>query len=444
MAQTVSDRDDTAGSARSLFDSTADLITAKGVAALVFLTGITAASIAVGEAVEGVIPGAVLAAVLVCAVIYEDVRNETIDFVGVVAVVITTAYTILEYIRITRQGLWFPLAAAFLLLATSGVVAWRADTDSPAEFVEKIDVVGLHGGILFLLYSILYVGISNAEASTNEFLFSPVLPAVLLFFALSLLGTTVAYAARSSTVDVDSNELHHRLVSVVRGLSEIEDKRDRESLGKHVRSVSRALTGVQVPTRVGISDGRVPVVLPVSGEPVFEAEDLDNLLRETRELGLTGYAISDDGSIILFNKGETAVYYIEPKDQFGTNPDVLPYGYFGDARVYASPYSFVDAVEEVLTKGETGGKAQELSEEAGQSGAETVLSSEELSMPDKDEIEAEAEEIAEEKGVEDMFSEPEDDEETEKDAEDEKETETTFDDETDISKKLDDTGDLFD
>jgi len=460
VAQTVSDRDDTAGSARSLFDSTADLVTAKSVVALVFLTFITAASVATGSAVEGVIPGAILAALLVCAVVYEDVRNETIDFVGVVAVVIATAYTILEYIRITRQGLWFPLVAAFLLLATSGAVAWRADTDSPAEFVEKIDVVGLHGGILFLLYSILYMGISTAEASTNAFLFSPVLPAVLLFFTLSLLGTTVAYAARSSTFDVDSNELHHKLVSVVRGLAEIDDAEDRESLGQHVRPVAQALTGTQVPTCVGISGGRVPVVLPVSGEPVFEAEDLDDLLRETRELGLTGYAISD-GSTILFKNGETAVYYIEPKDQFGTNPDVLPYGYFGDACVYASPYSFVDAVEEVLTRDESE-KAEDLKEEVGTAedgqDSEAVLSSGEPSVPDEDEIEAEAEKIAKEKGVEDMFSEPGDDEEVaaeegdevsevereESTGEEDEEETTTFEDETDISKKIDDTSDLFD
>ena len=457
MTQTVSERDDTAGSARSLFDSTADLITAKGVVLLVFLTGITATSIVTREAVEGVLPGAVLAASLVIAVIYEDLRNETIDVVGIVGVALATVYTGMEYIRVTRQGLWFPLTAAFLLLATSGIVAWRADTDNAAEFVEKLDVVGLHGGILFVLYSLLFVGISTAEASTDEFLLSPVLPAVLLFFALSLLGTTVVYAARSSTVNVASNELHHRLVSVVRGLTEIDDEEDRESLGQHVRSVAQALTGVRLPTRVGISDGRVPVVLPVSEEPVFKAEDLDALLSGTDEKDITGYAVSDDGSAILFKNGETAVYYIAPKDQFGTNPDVLPYGYFGDARVYASPYSFVDSVEAVLTK-TTAGETEEISQEA------VGTTEESREDTDKaydshdgnvvpDEIEAEAEEIAEEKGVEDMFSDEEaaaeDGDEISEEADDEgdeteNETETTFDNETDINKKLDDTGDLFD
>lgn len=478
MSQTISDMEETPGSARSLFDATADLVTAKGVVLLVFLAGITVASIAVGEAIEGVLPGAALAVLLVCAVAYEDVRNETIDVVGVVAVVLATVYTGLEYIGIRRQGLWFPLVAAFLLLATSAFVAWRAETEHAAEFVEKLDVVGLHGGILFILYSLLYLAVSTTEASTNELLFSPVIPAVVLFFALSLLGTTVAYAARSSTVDVASDELHHKLVSVVRGLAELDDTEERESLGQHVRSVAQALSGVQLPSSVGVSDGRVPVVLPVSGEPAFEAEDIDELLKATGESGLTGYAVSDGGSAILFKNGKTAVYYIAPKDHFGTNPDVLPYGYFGDSRVYASPYSFVDAVEDVLTKEDTRGKPEETLEEQvgtskdGQEKADTGLSSgEEPSVPDEDEIAAEAEEIAEEKGIEEAFSETEEkekavaaegekdrnegekdevekekDEETEEAKEDssEEKPETTFEEETDISKKLDDTGDLFD
>jgi hypothetical protein len=199
----------------------------------------------------------------------------------------------------------------------------------------------------------------------------------------------------------------------------------------------------------------VPVVLPVSEEPVFKAEDLDALLSGTDEKDITGYAVSDDGSAILFKNGETAVYYIAPKDQFGTNPDVLPYGYFGDASVYASPYSFVDSVEAVLTK-TTAGETEDLSGEAAGTTEEVREDTDKVydSLDGNvvpDEIEAEAEEIAEEKGVEDMFSDEEaaaeDGDEIPEEAddeEDETETETTFDDETDISKKLDDTGDLFD
>lgn len=461
-------------SARSLFDSVATLVTVKGIVLLVFLTGIAVASVATGESMEGVIPGALLAAFLVIAVVYDDLRNDRLDAVGVVSVVLATVYTGLEYIGVT-QGMWFPLVAAFFLLTTAGAVAWRGveEDEETAAFVDNIDIVGLHGGVLLVVYSILFAGASL------EFILSPFLPVVLLFFVLSLLGTTVAYAARSPPVEVASDELHHKLVSVVRGLGDIEDNEDRETLGQHVRSVAGSLSGIEVPSRVETSDGRVPVVLPVSDEAVYESHDVDDLLSELRERSLTGYAVHDDGNVLLAKEGEPVAYYVSPKDEFGTNSNVLPYGYFGDARVFTDSYAFVDSVESVLPL-EGDGKSQKASADdtmegpEDQGGIDSVLESGGVEVPDEKEVEAEAEAIAEEKDAEDIFSEPPegtegeeasdgvdrigDEEETEEETEreqetdeaeekedaSEKESDPLFEDETDISEKLDDAGDAFD
>ena len=423
MTKTIDDED--SGSARAFFESTADLVTAKGVVLLLFLTGITVGSIAAGEALEGVLFGASLAALLLVAVVYEDVQNDTIDAVGVVAVVLSVAYTGLEYIGV-EEGLWFPLASAFLLLTTAGIVAWRRAEDdaAPAEFVDELDIVGLHGGIMFVLYALLYVGAPPA------FLTSPFVPALFLFFVVSLLGTTITYATRSSSVDVDADELHHRLVSVVRGLDEIEDVESREKLGQHVRSVAQALSGVQVPSRVEVSDGRVPVVLPTSGNPVYESRDVDNLLKKLKENGLTGYAVHEDGNVLLVKNGKPAVYYVAPKDKFGTSTNALPYGYFSEAKVYTSAYAFVDSVESVLPTGET----EEAVERTG-----------------KDEEEDEESVFSETKENEDGESDDEKGEKTEKEVshrnesdDDEQKTEPAFEDDVDINKKIDDAGDMFD
>jgi len=419
VTKTISVDDEDSGSAREFFESTADLVTAKGVVLLLFLTGITVGSVVAGEALEGVLFGASLAALLLVAVVYEDVQNGTIDAVGVVAVVLSVAYTGLEYVGV-EEGLWFPLASAFLLLTTAGIVAWRKAEDdaAPAEFIDELDIVGLHGGILFVLYAILYVGAPAA------FLTSPFVPALFLFFVVSLLGTTVAYATRSSSMDVEADELHHRLVSVVRGLDEIEDVESREKLGQHVRSVAQALSGVQVPSRVEVSDGHVPVVLPTSGNPVYESNDVDDMLKKLEESDITGYAVHEDGNVLLVKNGKTAVYYVAPKDKFGTSTNALPYGYFSEAKVYTSAYAFVDSVESVLPTGETERKAVERTEE------EDGVSSEPMNNEEKDN-----EEEAEKTEKEVSYNEPE---------QEEQKTEPAFEDDVDINKKIDDAGDMFD
>lgn len=321
---------------RSFLGSIADLITVKGVVLVLYLSVITGVSLVVGRAAHGFVAGAVLAFLLAGAVAFERARYGRLDYVGVASVTVAAAYAALEYVG-TLQDLWFPVSASVLLLVTSGYQAWRDDVSSAAEFVEHLDVVGLHGGVLLLLYSLLLAG------APLEFIYAPVFPAVLLFFAVSLLVTTIAYATRSPSVAAD--ELHHRLVSVVRGLEQVDDEEDRNRLGEHVRAVAQALTGVPVPSRVVVEDGPVPVVLPAS-RPVYEADGVDDLLRRAEDTEATGYAV-DDGDVLLIKKGTPTRYYLSEEDRFG-HPDALPDGRFGSARLYTATYAFVDAVASVV------------------------------------------------------------------------------------------------
>ena len=333
--------------------SVADLITVKGVVLVLFLSVITGVSLVLGSAAHGFVPGAVLVVLLAAAVAFEYVRNRRLDYVGAAAVVVVSGYTALEYIG-TLQNLWFPVSSAALLLATAGYGAWREDVSTAAEFVENLDVVGLHGGVLLLIYALLLGG------APLEFIYAPVFPAVLLLFAVSLLVTTVAYAARSPSVD--SDELHHRLVSVVRGLGELDDEDDRDKLGEHVRAVAQALTGVALPSAVTVEDGPVPVVLPASGPAVYEADGVDDLLSRARDSGVTGYAV-DAGDVVLFKNGKPTRYYLADEDRFG-HPEALPDGRFGEADLYTAAYVFVDAVESVAPEPGEAVEADEWAEDA--------------------------------------------------------------------------------
>ena len=323
-------------SSRSFLGSIADLITVKGVVLILYLSVITGISVVAGRAAHGFVAGMGLTALLAAAVVFEYVRYDRLDHVGVASVVIAATYSGLEYADVL-QNLWFPVSAALLLLVTSGYRAWRDDVDDAAEFVEHLDIVGLHGGVLLLLYSLLLAG------APLEFIYAPVFPAVLLFFAVSLLVTTIAYATRSPSVA--SDELHHRLVSVVRGLEDVDEK-DRERLGEHVRAVAQALTGVAVPSRVAVEGGPVPVVLPAADPPVYEADGVEDLLRHVEETEATGYAV-DDGDVMLVKKGTPTRYYLAEEDRFG-HSEVLPDGRFENARLYPAAYVFVDAVESVV------------------------------------------------------------------------------------------------
>lgn len=336
---------------RSFVDSVADLITVKGIVLVLYLSVITGVSFVAGRAAHGFLAGAGLAPLLAAAVAYDYSRNDRLDYVGVAAVGIVAAYTALEYIGVL-QDLWFPVSASLLLLATSAYGAWREGVDDAAEFVEHLDVVGLHGGVLLLLYSLLLAG------APLEFIYAPVFPAVLLFFSVSLLVTTIAYATRAPPAA--SDELHHRLVSVVRGLEDVSDE-DRERLGEHVRAVAQALTGVAVPSRVTVDDGPVPVVLPVADPPVYESDGADDLLSHAKESRITGYAV-DNGDVVLFRNGMPTRYYLADEDRFGH--DVLPDGRFEDARLYTAAYTFVDAVESVVPDAGAGVEGDEWAEDA--------------------------------------------------------------------------------
>ena len=328
---------DTVDVSRSFLGSIADLITAKGVVLILYLSVITGVSVVAGRAAHGFLAGIGLTVLLVAAVVFDYFHYRRLDYVGVASVAVAGTYTGLEYVGVL-QSLWFPVSASLLLLLTSGYQAWRDDVDDAAEFVEHLDIVGLHGGVLLLLYSLLLAG------APLEFIYAPVFPAVLLFFAVSLLVTTIAYATRSPSVA--SDELHHRLVSVVRGLGDIDDREDRERLGEHVRAVAQALSGVAVPSRVTVEDGAVPIVLPATGPPVYEADGADDLIRRVEETGVTGYAV-EDGDVMLFKNGTPTRYYLDEENRFG-HPDVLPDGRFENARLYPAAYVFVDSVESVV------------------------------------------------------------------------------------------------
>lgn len=323
--------------ARRFLGSVADLVTVKGLVLLFFLSVITGISVVAGTVVEGFYPGLALTFLLAGSAIFEKLYYDRFDAVGVVAVGLAAAYTALEFVGVL-QDLWFPVAAAVLLLATAAYDAWSQDVADAAQFVENLDVVGLHGGILFFLYAILLAG------APLDFIYAPVFPAVLLFFALSLLLTTIAYAARSPSVT--SEELHHRLVSVVNGLEDVQDTESREKLAQHVRAVAQALQGVHVPSRVSVEGGAVPVVLPAAGPPVYEADGYEALVDFVRDSRLTGYAV-DGGDVLLVKNGEPTLYYLSDKDRFG-HADALPDGFFEEARVYSAAYAFVDSVEAVL------------------------------------------------------------------------------------------------
>jgi hypothetical protein len=327
----------TVDASRSFLASIADLITVKGVVLILYLSVITGVSVVAGRAAHGFLPAVGLTVLLAGAVAFDYLHYGRLDYVGVSSVVVAGAYTALEYAGVL-QNLWFPVSASVLLLFTSGYQAWRDDVNGAAEFVEHLDVVGLHGGVLLLLYSLLLAG------APLEFIYAPVFPAVLLFFAVSLLVTTIAYATRSASVT--SDELHHRLVSVVRGLKDIEDDEDRQKLAEHVRAVAQALSGVAVPSRVRVEDGAVPVVLPATPPPVYEADGVEDLTRRVRETGVTGYAV-DGGDVMLFKNGTPTRYYLDEEDRFG-HPDVLPDGRFEEPRLYPAAYVFVDAVESVV------------------------------------------------------------------------------------------------
>jgi len=254
------------------------------------------------------------------------------------------------------QYLWFPVASAVLLLAAAGYRSWTEGVSTPAEFVEHLDIVGLYGGILLLVYSLILWG------GQLTFIYSRLFPAILLMFVVSLLVTTLAYATRSTGLGMPSEELHRRLVSVVRGLDDIEDDEDRERLGSHVLAVAQALTGFRIPSRVTVSEGPVPVVLPDTEPMETQPRDVWSLLGRLKGRRFTGYVVDENGNVILFRDGSLRKFYLADEGEYVTDKERLgDVDGFGEVLVYTAPYGFIDSVDSITPGGRT---SEEWAEEA--------------------------------------------------------------------------------
>jgi len=397
----------------------------KGVVLLLALSFITGVSVVAGvRVVEGPLPGIILTALLLGAVGVESSKHDRKDYVGVVAVVAAAAYTTLEFAGIL-QYVWFPVTTAVALIGASALTSVKREPETAAEFVENLDIVGLHGGILLLVYSLLLWG------GQLSFIYAPVFPAVLLVFVLALLVTTIAYATRTTELGMQPDELHHRLVSVVESLRGIEGE-DRERLGEHVRAVADALTGFPIPTEVEISEGPIPVVLPDTNPVAYNTKNVYALRGRLDSARFTGYAVDEQGNVLLSKNGSPAKYYVASEDRYVADADELPAGAFSNARVYTAAYAFVDSVVSVTPtpehaeEEETETVEKEVTEEAEEKegwasqavgrvtdvrdNMDSLLVDGEEIIPEED-VESEAEEIAQEKGEEEIFDEEGDGEE---------------------------------
>ena len=220
----------------------------KGVILVLYLVAITAGAATAGMGVvEGVLPGALLVALLAAGILVEvSVLERSIDHVGVLMMGIGLAYAVTEYLGVA-QGLWFPAAASGVLLASVVVDAVRhgaADGFDVVETLGSIDIVGLYTGILLAVYALLYSGDQLA------FLQTPYFPAFALAFAVSILLTSTAYISRAAAKAEDPGKLHRRLVSVIGSLDDVEDDEEKREIAQHVRAVAGALNGVEIPCKV--------------------------------------------------------------------------------------------------------------------------------------------------------------------------------------------------
>lgn len=416
---------------RDFLSSLTRLLTVKGVVLLLSLSFITGISVVAGvRVVEGPLPGLVLTVLLLGAVMTESAKYEKKDYVGIVAVAAAAVYTALEFVGIFQYA-WFPVTVAVFLIGASAFTSVKREPETAAEFVENLDIVGLHGGILLLIYSLLLWG------GQLSFIYAPVFPAVLLVFVLALLVTTIAYATRSTELGMQPDELHHRLVSVVESLRGVEGE-DRERLGEHVRAVADALTGFPIPTEISISEGSIPVVLPDTDPVVYNTKNIYALRGRLNSARFTGYAVDEEGNILLAKNGTPAKYYVASKDEYVADADELPAGAFSNARVYTAAYAFIDSVisitpkpdfskeEEVEASKEVVEEEVDKEEDEGwasqavgrvtdvRENMDSLLVDGEEIIPGEEDLESEAEAIAEEKGEEEIFE--EDGEEDEKPA----------------------------
>ncbi|MFP4632021.1 MAG: hypothetical protein ACLFMT_01120 [Halobacteriales archaeon] len=325
----------------------------KAVVLLGFLFAVTVYSALNGvRAVEGVTAGAALVVLLAAALAYDRAKlSERVDLVGVVVLLLATGYVYLEYLGV-RQYVWYPMAAATVLAAVVAYEAYRwLDDPDVVEFFTEVDVVGLYGVVLLLIYSLLLAG------GHLDFIYSPYFPAMLFVFVATVFTTSISYL-NDRHENPDRGELHGRLISVVRGLKDI-DHEDRAKLVSHVRAVANAINGVQLPSEVVDEDGPVPVVLPVDEPARNFTPGLAATLSALHRRRFTGYLVDDDGSVVLLKNGRPTKYYRADDGVYGDGRDVedLPDTVFGPTTAFHAPYSLVDAVEQVTP--EAGGAADE-------------------------------------------------------------------------------------
>lgn len=356
----------------------------KAVVLVGFLFTVTVMSAMYGvRAVEGLYAGAALAAVLAVALVFERLvlRSRT-DVVGFVVLAVVVGYTAVEYTG-RRQDLWFPAAAAGLLAVTMAVEAWRwLDDPDVVEFFNEIDIVGLYGVILLIVYSLLLVG------GQLDFIYSPYFPAVLFVFVATVLVSSISYLSGGQEMP-GRGELHERLISVVRGLDDI-GYEDRQPLVDHVRAVANAINGVQIPTRVGDDEGSVPVVLPVDRPQEKVYPRLESTVEHLNHRRFTGYLVTEASDVVLFKNGRPCKYYLREDDVFGSPDTVedLPEIELGEAYAFHAPYSLVDSVEAV-TPAEPGERLRE-APEASVEAKEGAAASEAAAQVDAGQAAAEA------------------------------------------------------
>ncbi|MDY6780017.1 MAG: hypothetical protein SV760_05640, partial [Halobacteria archaeon] len=195
----------TGGGGETFLDIVIDTTGTKGIILVSYLVLVTLVSSVWGtRSLEGVLPGAVLVIALSAGLAFEkNSLDRDTDVLGVTIVGIAIVYTFLEALGI-RQGLLFPLVSAGVLLGTVAYDSSRKRSTDLIEFLGSVDLVGLYGSILLVVYSLLYVG------GQLSFIYSPYFPGFILAFVATVLSTSVGYMSRASksSTQISPGELH--------------------------------------------------------------------------------------------------------------------------------------------------------------------------------------------------------------------------------------------
>lgn len=326
----------------------------KGIVLVLYLVAVTAAGSMYGVSfVEGVLPGGLLVALLALGLLTEvSLLRRPIDHIGVLVMVIALAYTAIEYLAVyegvlVKQGVWFPMAAAAVLLGAVTVDAVRNRSGPGFDVVDmmgNVDIVGLYGGMLLIVYGLLVQG------GQIDFLYTPYFPAFALAFAVSILLTSAAYISRAAAEADDGGQLHRRLVSVIGSLTDVEDDEEKREIAQHVRAVAGALNGIEIPSEVEDDEGRVPLVLPVSHNQIaFRSSSLDDALDRAAEAEMVGFVADVDQNVIFVAGGEPVRFYHQATERYDDEIGRLreTAAFKDDVRGYMAGSALVDDVLDV-------------------------------------------------------------------------------------------------